>query len=389
MTRSLLTIFVVLMSGVSVSAGDMRLDYLGYISVPRVKWDPGVYEAGDHFGYSRGAFCYIPERNSFLMMGHPYGQRFAEISNPGPGGVARFKSSFFDVTEGKLSEQAERLDAQIYIYSLLYNRGRVYVSAEKWYNVEGLHIATHGTFSPDPNRPEFSGWWRIGEFSGQMTGFYMACLPDRVARDGHWLLTGGSNGWRAGSSAGPCAVVAAPDRTSSGSAAPARKLLSYKLYQKPDLVIDYRDPRDRRVSAWGGGVDGWMGQCTIGGAVVIGDLLVYFGRQGTGYDYYGNGEDYTKLTGLPEAFESKGFHCGPYEASMWVYNIDALQRGDRRHVRLTFPWARNELKRGDLRGACVHGDRLYVCETFAESYEEQPLPVIHVLRFRNAAPQPR
>lgn len=375
---------LVLFTGNTLSAANVQLDYLGRIAMPRVAWDAGVYAASQHFGFSRGAFCYIPERNSFLMMGHPYGQLFAEVSNPGPGKRAALKSPFFDVTEGGLRDNEKQLDAQVYIYALLYRQGQVFLSAEKWYNVEGVHIPTHGTFRPNPERPEFSGWWRIGQWSGQMTGFYMASIPDRFQHAGHWLLTGGSNGWRSGSSAGPCAILANPDRALPGHAVPSREILSYRLSQNADLRIDYTKRQYRGVSAWNGGVDGWMGQCTVGGAAVLGDLLVYFGRQGTGYDYYGTGKEYTRLTGLPEAYDTKGFHCGPYEASMWIYNMSALVRGDRRHARVPFPWAVNGVGRGDLRGACVHGDRLYVCEAFAEMYNDQPLPVIHVLRIRNA-----
>ena len=79
-----------------VSADEMSIEYLGHIDVPRIPWDQKVYEAGRHFGYSRGAFCYVPERDSFLLIGHPYAQLFAEISNPGPGGQAKLLHDFVD-----------------------------------------------------------------------------------------------------------------------------------------------------------------------------------------------------------------------------------------------------------------------------------------------------
>lgn len=122
------------------------------------------------------------------MISHPYAQKFAELSNPGPGKRAKIVRDFMDVTQGALAEQERETDSQIHLQAMLYDRGRVYLSGEKWYNVTGTHIRPHGSFSANIDSPEFSGWWRVGNWSGQLTGYYMARIPGRLVRNGNWPL---------------------------------------------------------------------------------------------------------------------------------------------------------------------------------------------------------
>lgn len=369
-----------------VSADEMSIEYLGHIDVPRIPWDQKVYEAGRHFGYSRGAFCYVPERDSFLLIGHPYAQLFAEISNPGPGHQAKLLHDFVDVTQGSLARQVAKY-GQINLQSLLYDRGRVYLSGEKWYNVSNVTVETHGSFRPNLDAPQFDGWWRVAGQLGQTTGYYMTRLPERYARDGRWLLTGGSLTWRSGSSPGPCAILVRPDEARSGDALRPDVLLRYHVGRETP-GIDYRNRRHRGQPAYRGGVAGWMGGCNVGGVVAVSDRLIFFGRQGKGFDFYGTGNEYRSLTGLDEPQDSKGYVSGPYEASMWIYNLDALQRGERSVIRMPFPWSVAQLGHHDLRNACRHGDLIYVSEAFAKWAGEQPLPVIHVLKIRGLPAEP-
>ncbi|NQV27251.1 MAG: hypothetical protein HQ518_23125 [Rhodopirellula sp.] len=367
----------------SVLGSDVHIEYLGHISVPKVPYDDKAYSEGRHFGYSRGTFCYIPERDSFLMIGHPYSQKFAELSNPGPGKRAKIVRDFFDPTQGAHAKQERETDSQIYLQALLYDRGRIYLSGEKWYNVTGTHIRTHGSFSTNFDNPEFSGWWRIGDRSGQVTGYYMAKIPDPYVENGNWLLTGGSVSWRGGSSAGPCAIIANPDGAVAGAKVPSSELLVYRANHDAERDIDFSNPLHKGVSRFPGSVEGWMGNNNVGGAAVLGNRLIFFGRQGKGYDFYGQPEDYTRLTsGLEDPYGGKGYKCGPFEAVMWIYNLDALQQGDRSVVRMTFPWAINPRGHCDLRNASVHDDTLYICEATGEMFGDEPLPVIHVLRIR-------
>ncbi|MDA1164906.1 MAG: hypothetical protein O3B13_17565 [Planctomycetota bacterium] len=381
--RELLIAWVILLGAAgSLFGSDVRIEYLGHISVPQVPYEDKVYTEGRHFGYSRGTFCYIPERNSFLLIGHPYSQKFAELSNPGPGQRATMVHDFFDPTQGAHAEQEREIDSQIHLQAMLYDRGRVYLSGEKWYNVTGTHIRTHGSFSAKFDDPEFSGWWRVGNWSGQLTGYYMARIPDEYVENGNWLLTGGSVSWRGGSSAGPCAILANPDGAVAGSRVPSSELLTYRAGHDHERNIDFANPLHKGVSLFPGSVDGWMGNCNVGGAVVVGDRLIFFGRQGKGYDFYGPNDDYTRLTGLKDSYGGKGYKSGPHDAVMWIYNLDALKQGDRSVVRMTFPWALSPLGHCDLRNACVHEDTLYVSEAFGEMFGDEPLPVIHALRIR-------
>ena len=316
------------------------------------------------------------------MIGHPYAQKFAELSNPGPGRRAKLIHDFVDVTQGALAAQERETDSQIHLQAMLYDRGRVYLSGEKWYNVTGTYIRTHGSFQPNLDDTDFSDWWRIGNWSGQLTGYYMARIPERYVQDGQWLLTGGSVSWRGGSSAGPCAILANPDGAAAGARVPASELLVYRAALDKERRINFTDPAHRGVSLFPGSVDGWMGNCNVGGAAVIGNRLIFFGRQGKGYDFYGPNEEYTRLTGLKDSYGGKGYKSGPHEAVMWIYNLDALLTGDRSVVRMSFPWALSPNGHCDLRNACVHEDTLYVAEASAEMFGEEPLPVIHVLRIR-------
>ncbi|MGZ0169499.1 MAG: hypothetical protein ACKVHE_08080 [Planctomycetales bacterium] len=132
-----------------------------------------------------------------------------------------------------------------------------------------------------------------------------------------------------------------------------------------------------------GSVDGWMGNNYIGGAAVVGDRLIFFGRQGKGYDFYGPPDAYKKLTGgLEDPYGGKGFKCGPFEAAMWIYNLEALKKGDRSVVHMTFPWAASPHGHSDLRNVSVHDDTLYISEAAGEMWGDEPLPVIHALRIR-------
>jgi hypothetical protein len=367
----------------SVLGNDVRIEYLGHVKMPEIPFDGKAFEAGRHFGYSRGTFCYIPERDTFLMIGHPYGQLFAEISNPGPGQRAKLVKDFFDPTGGSHAEQERETDSQIHLQALLYDRGRIYLSGEKWYNVTGTHIRTHGSFSADLDNPKFSGWWRVGDRSGQVTGYYMARIPDQYVENGHWLLTGGSVSWRGGSSAGPCAILVNPDGAVAGAKMPSTELLTYRANHNAERRIDLGNPLHKGVSKFPGSVEGWMGNNNIGGAAVVGNRLIFFGRQGKGYDFYGPSDEYKKLTGgLEDPYDGKGFKCGPFEAAMWIYNLDALMKGDRSVVRMTFPWALAPMGHCDLRNVCVHEDMLYVSEAAGERSGDEPLPVIHALRIR-------
>lgn len=364
-----------------VFGGDVRVEYLGHISVPKVPYDSESYEKGHHFGYSRGTFCYIPKRDSFLMIGHPYGQKFAELSNPGPGQRAKIIKDFFDPTHGALAEQERETDSQIHLQGMLYDRGRIYLCGEKWYNVTGTHIRTHSSFSANIDNPDFSGWWRIGNRSGQVTGYYMARIPDEFVQDGNWLMTGGSVSWRGGSSAGPCAILANPDGAVAGARVPSAELLVYRANHDAERRIDLGNPSHKGMSMFPGSVNGWMGNNNVGGAAVIGNRLIFFGRQGKGYDFYGPNDEYTRLTsGLKDPYGGKGYKCGPFDAVMWIYNLDALKKGDRSVVRMKFPWALSPKGHCDLRNVSVYKDTLYVAEASGEMFGEEPIPVIHVLR---------
>jgi len=367
----------------SVFGSDVKIEYLGHIKVPKVPYKDQVYEDGKHFGYSRGTFCYIPERDSFLMIGHPYGQKFAELSNPGPGQRAKIVKDFFDPTQGAHAEQERETDSQIHLQALLYDRGRIYLSGEKWYNVTGTHVRTHGSFSANIDNPEFSGFWRVGNRSGQVTGYYMARIPDEHVENGNWLLTGGSVSWRGGSSAGPCAILANPDGAVAGARIPSSELLVYRANHAAERRLDPGNPLHKGVSMYPGSVDGWMGNNYVGGAAVVGSRLIFFGRQGKGYDFYGPPAEYKKLTGgLEDPYGGKGYKCGPFEAAMWIYNLDALKKGDRSVVRMTFPWAVSPRGHADLRNVSVHEDTLYICEASGEMWGEESLPIIHALRIR-------
>lgn len=380
-------LLLTLLSPSVVQAGNLQLEYLGHIGFPKVPWDQAEYEAGRHFGYAPGVFCFVPERNSFFVVAQRGEELIAEISNPGPGKRARLLSDFVDVTEGTRAATTKRVGHNVEIHALLYDQGRILLSAEKYYNVNGERILTHASFAPNLKKPDFAGWWRVGRHLGQTSAFYMTRLPERYIQDGFWLLTGGSVSWRASSSPGPCAVLAAPgsinsNHPSSGKAVPSKSLLQYQMQRR--VEIDYRNATHRRRSNYIGGVEGWMGGCRIGGVVTVGNRLIYFGRQGDGFDYYGTADEYRSLTGLPEPRSGKGYRCGPYKAAMWIYNLDGLFKGDRSVSRVSFPWTLNTTGVNDLRSACVHQDRLYVAEIAAEMFGHEPLPVIHVLRIHQS-----
>jgi hypothetical protein len=160
-------------------------------------------------------------------------------------------------------------------------------------------------------------------------------------------------------------------------------LLVYRANLDDRRQIEFSNPLHKGVSMYEGCIDGWMGNNYVGGAAVVGDRLIFFGRQGKGYDFYGSNEDYTRLTsGLTDPYGGKGFKSGPFEAVMWIYNLEALKQGDRSVVRMTFPWALAPMGHCDLRNVSVHDDMLYVSEASGEMFGDEPMPVIHALRIR-------
>ena len=367
----------------SAFGGEPRIDYLGHIEVPDIPWDVTAYSGGRHFGYSRGTFCYIPERDTFFLIGHSQKQLFAEISNPGPGKQATLLHDFVDLTQGQLAEHSRKNNCQVYIQSLLEDDGRIFLSAEKWYNVTNTAIGTHATLRADLDDPQFSGWWGVAGETGQATAFYMARLPERYTVDGRWLLTGGSLTWRPNSSPGPCALLVNPAEAQPGSRLSAEELLRYRLTSTRKNVLTPGRESDRGKPLYGGGAPGWLGHCNVGGVVAVGSRLIFFGRQALGYDYYGPSDEYHRLTGLTDPYEGKGYKSGPYEAAMWIYSLDGLRRGDASVIRIRFPWALSERGHADLAGACLHGDRIYVAEACAKWRGQQPVPAIHVLQIGN------
>jgi hypothetical protein len=161
------------------------------------------------------------------------------------------------------------------------------------------------------------------------------------------------------------------------------ELLIYRANHDAERRINLGNPLHKGVSMFPGSVDGWMGDNYVGGAAVVGDRLIFFGRQGKGYDFYGPADEYKKLTGgLEDPYGGKGYKCGPFEAVMWIYNLEALKKGDRSVVRMTFPWVVSPQGHCDLRNASVHDDTLYISEAAGEMWCDEPLPVIHALTIR-------
>jgi hypothetical protein len=113
--------------------------------------------------------------------------------------------------------------------------------------------------------------------------------------------------------------------------------LIYRADHNAERRIDLGNPLHKGVSMFPGSVDGWMGNNHVAGAAVVGNRLIFFGRQGKGYDFYRPNKEYTALTGGLE--DPYGYKCGPYEAVMWICKLDALKKGDRSVVHMTFPWA--------------------------------------------------
>lgn len=66
-----------------------------------------------------------------------------------------------------------------------------------------------------------------------------------------------------------------------------------------------------------GSVAGSMGNNETGGADVVGNRLIFPGRQGKVYDLSGPLYEYRKMPeGGKDPFGGKGYQCGPFEAVM-------------------------------------------------------------------------
>lgn len=61
---------------------------------------------------------------------------------------------------------------------------------------------------------------------------------------------------------------------------------------------------------------------------------------------------------------------------MWIYNQDALKKGDRSVVRISFPWTVSLQGHADLCNLSVHGYMLSVSEAAEEMWDDELLPII-------------
>jgi hypothetical protein len=125
---------------------------------------------------------------------------------------------------------------------------------------------------------------------------------------------------------------------------------------------------------------GWLGANQINSVSMIGNYIIFAGRQGTPPGWYGEANN-----SVPPAERDKGFHAPPYKAILWVYDADEIMKGGKTTKPLSaFDLSRYMRTPTQRVYASAQGNTLYVLEALAENQQDEfePYPLIHVFEVK-------
>lgn len=173
-------------------------DDFSYVGAFRLPKDG---DSASRFGYGGGALAFNPHGDptgndgypgSLYILGHEHDQLVAEVNIPVPVdqrsrsllnlNSAAFLHGFVDITGGLARQFDEgngyRVDGLAYLDAQgTQTTSKIYWTARTYYNVDGSSDPSHGMSEADLSHVNAKGVWRLGDYSGMMTGGYIFPVP--------------------------------------------------------------------------------------------------------------------------------------------------------------------------------------------------------------------
>ena len=287
---------------------------------------PADSSNGDSYSFGGRQLTYNPVNNS-LFVGSRIG-RVAEISIPTPVNTnnpaampfATFLQPLTDPTEGHLSQIATD---GVNLDGLMVYNNRLYGTASIFYDANNTQRVSHYSRSLQLNESSFSGWsqvWETGK-SGFVSGM-MSIIP------AEWRATLGGP-----AATGQCCIPIVM-RTSWGPAAFAFNPAQVGQAIVPAAPLLYYPSEHPTLGPWDGANPTYGATIQMGGMAIIAGTrtALYFGRNGTGPNCYGNGTADQSLAGTigPDGAHwcydpttsDKGSHAYPYRYQIWAYDLN-------------------------------------------------------------------
>lgn len=371
---------------------------------------PKETNGSSRFGYGGGALAFNPQGDpngtndgypgSLYIVGHEHHQQVAEVKIPVPKdqrgkslhdlATANFLHGFVDITEGKGATfdagHGWRLDGLAYLNAQgSQTTGKIYWTARTYYNVDTSDDLSHGMSDANLSAVNAQGMWRLGEFTGMMTGGYIFPVPSYFADSylgGKRLISGlfTQQGVSA-TSQGPAMFAYAPwleSGLTNGKKLSTQSLLYYPY--KPIFRGPYNDPisnfPDHQVpDHWEAAA--WVNTLTKHAVVVV-------GRRAMGETFYGDGR-------ATDCDSYKGYHGEPFEPRIVFYDpadlaLSAQGKKDPTTIVPYLEWNPSEFVtetcEGELTGSVYDEQNklLYVLHTNADRVDGEPTPLIYVFR---------
>jgi hypothetical protein len=378
--------------------------YLGAFRLPKET------NGGSRFWYGGGAMALNPHGDpngandgfpgSLYIVGHEKDQQVAEVNIPIPKdqrgrtlsnlATSNFLHGFVDITQGKGrtfdAGNGWRLDGLAYLNAQgSQTSGKIYWTARTYYNVDTSNDLSHGMSDANLSSLNAQGLWRLGDFTGMMTGGYIFPVPTYFADSylgGKRLISGlfTQQGVSA-TSQGPAMFAYAPWQSNilvNGTKLGTQALLYYPY--KPIFRGPYNDPvsnfPDHQVP------DHWEAAAFLSTSQK--HAVVVVGRRAMGETFYGDGR-------ATDCDPYKGYHGEPYEPRIVFYNPDDLAEAaqgkkDPTTIVPYFEWNPSEFINatceGELTGSVYDEQNrlLYVLHTNADRIDGEPTPLVYVFR---------
>ncbi len=386
------------------------ITYLGAFRLPKDSNGPS------RFGYGGGALALNPHGDpsgvndgypgSLYILGHENDQLVAEVNIPIPVdqrnkqlstlNTAGFLQGFADITGGLAQKfdagNGYRVDGLAYLEAQgAQTSSKIYWTARTYYNVDTSNDPSHGMSEANLSNPNAKGVWRLGDYTGMLTGGYIFPVPSYFANaylGGKRLIAGlfTQQGVSA-TSQGPAFFAYAPwlnDPSNHGIANNA-KLATQALLYYPYTTnfTSHGDPignfPDHQVpDRWDAAA--WVYTDTQHAVIVV-------GRRAMGETFYGDARPNDCNT-------YKGYHGEPYEPRILFYDPDdlALAAQNKKDPTTIVPYLEwnpaqyfNKNCDWELTGVVYDEKKqlLYVMQSNADTENGEPTPLLFVFKIKS------
>jgi hypothetical protein len=385
------------------------ITYVGAFRLPKET------NGASRFGYGGGALALNPQGDpngpndgypgSLYIVGHENDQMVAEVNIPVPKdqrnkalstlNTAAFLQAFGDVTGGFGrtfdAGNGYRVDGLAYLDAQGAQRSpKIYWTARTYYNVDTSDDLSHGMSETNIANPQAKGMWRLGDYTGMITGGYIFPVPKYFADAylGRKRLISGlfTQQGVSATSQGPALFAYAPwlDDQSNRGLPNGTKLSATELLYYPYTTIFNRggDPignfPDHQVP------DHWEAATWVN--TLSKHAVIVVGRRSMADTYYGDAR--------PDDCDIyKGYHGEPYEPRILFYDPAelALAADGKKDPTTIVPYLEWDPSQfftptcsWDLTGAAYDEahKNLYIMHSFADSEGGEPTPLLYVFNVK-------